>query len=149
VQVEFDHYSLRIDGVRRLIRAGSLHYFRVPAPNLWRDRLQKMRAAGLNAVDIYYPWNYHSESPGEYDFSGTRDIDRLHDMIEQEGLLLIARPGPYICAEIDMGGIPAWVTRDPQAFLRCRVEGDFVYSRNFIDASGSTRSCRASRGART
>lgn len=135
MQVDFDHYSLRIDGVRRLIRAGSLHYFRLPAPNLWRDRLQKMRAAGLNAVDIYYPWNYHSEVQGEYDFSGTRDIDRLHDMIEQEGLLLIARPGPYICAEIDMGGIPAWVLRDPQVFPRCRLDGEFTYSRDFIEAT--------------
>ncbi len=63
MQVEFDRHSLKIDGTRRLIRSGSLHYFRLPDPGLWADRLQKMKAAGLNAVDLYYPWNYHSEHP--------------------------------------------------------------------------------------
>ena len=94
MQVEFDRYSLTIDGERKLIRSGSLHYFRLPDPELWRDRIEQMRQAGLNAVDLYYPWNYHSEVPGEYSFSGFRDIDRLHQMIDEAGLYLIARPGP-------------------------------------------------------
>ncbi len=135
MRVEFDHYSLRIDGARTLIRSGSLHYFRLPSPELWRDRIEKMREAGLNAVDLYYPWNYHSTAPGDYDWSGPRDVDRLHDMIEEAGLLLIARPGPYVCAEIDMGGLPAWLLRHPQVFPRCRVRGEFTYSRDFIDAT--------------
>jgi hypothetical protein len=135
VLVEFDRYSLRIDGERRLIRSGSIHYFRLPAPDLWRDRVEQMRAAGLNAVDVYYPWSYHSEAPGRYDFSGTRDVDRLHDAIEQAGLYLIARPGPYICAEIDLGGLPAWLLRDRSCVLRCRSGGSHVYSRAFLDAT--------------
>ena len=107
MQVDFDRHSLRVDGVRKLVRAGSLHYFRLPAADLWRDRIAKMRDAGLNAVDVYYPWNYHSPRAGEYDFDSIRDVDLLHDMIEEAGLWLIARPGPYICAEIDGGGLPA------------------------------------------
>lgn len=134
VRIGFDRRSLRVDGARRLIRAGSLHYFRLPAPELWRDRLDLMRRAGLNAVDLYYPWNYHSESRGEYEFSGPRDVDLLHDMIEEAGLYLIARPGPYVCAELDLGGLPAWLLRDPGMLLRCRDNGEFSYSRPYLDA---------------
>ena len=135
MQIEFDHYSLRVDGVRRLVRSGSLHYFRLPSPALWRDRLEKMRQAGLNAVDIYYPWNYHSAAPGDYDFAGLRDVDRLHDLIEEAGLWLIARPGPYICAEIDFGGLPAWLHNVPGVIPRCREATGFTYSRAFMEAT--------------
>ncbi len=132
MQVDFDRYSLRVDGRRRLVRAGALPYFRLPSPDLWRDRLEKMVGAGLNAVDLYYPWNYHSEAPGEYDFTGFRDVDLLHDMIEEAGLWLIARPGPYICAEVDLGGLPAWLLRDPEVIRRCRTLSGFSYSRAFV-----------------
>lgn len=134
MHVEFDHYSLKLDGARRIVRAGSLHYFRLPDPRLWEDRIAKMKAAGLNAVDLYYPWNYHCEHPGEYDFTGIRDLERLHDLIEQAGMWLIARPGPYICAEIDMGGLPAWLLR-ANVIPRCRSELGFSYSRDFMDAT--------------
>ncbi len=135
MRVEFDRYSLRIDGERVLIRSGSLHYFRLPSPALWRDRIAKMKDAGLNAVDVYYPWNYHSAAPGDYDWSGIRDVERLHDMIEAAGLYLIARPGPYICAELDLGGLPAWLLRDSKVFPRCRVDGEYSYSRDFVTAT--------------
>ena len=135
MQVELDGKSLLVDGRRRLIRSGSLHYFRLPAPELWRDRLEKMRAAGLNAVDVYYPWNYHSQSRGEYTWSGAHDVDRLHDMIEEAGLWLIARPGPYICAELDLGGLPAWLLRERDVILRCRTRRGFSYSRGFLEAT--------------
>ena len=133
MRVEFDRYSLSVEGTRRLVRAGALPYFRLPSPDLWRDRLEKMAAAGLNAVDLYYPWNYHSEASGEYDFTGFRDVDLLHDMIEEMGLWLIARPGPYICAEVDLGGLPAWLLRDPDVIRRCRTQAGFSYSRAFLE----------------
>ncbi len=134
MRVELDRYSLRIDGERRLVRSGSLHYFRLPAVGSWRDRLAKFVDAGLNAVDVYYPWNYHSDAPGVCDFSGPRDVDRLHDLIEEAGLWLIARPGPYICAEIDLGGLPAWLLRDPALVRRCRTPRGFVYSLPYMRA---------------
>ncbi len=134
LRVEFDRYSLRVDGRRRIVRSGSLHYFRLPARELWRDRIAKMKDAGLNAVDVYYPWNFHSERAGEYDFADLRDIEHLHDLIEEAGLYLIARPGPYICAEVDLGGLPAYLLRDPSVVLRCRKSGGFAYSMAYLEA---------------
>jgi hypothetical protein len=135
LHVELDHHSLVLDGARRIVRAGSLHYFRLPGQGLWEDRIEKMKAAGLNAVDIYYPWNYHCEFQDEYDFTGIRDLDKLHDLIEQAGMWLIARPGPYICAEIDAGGLPAWLLQRPGVLPRCRSDLGFSYSRDFMQAT--------------
>ena len=134
MRVDFDRYSLRVDGRRVIVRAGSLHYFRLPARELWRDRIAKLKDAGLNAVDVYYPWNFHSEHAGEYDFSDLRDIEHLHDLVEEAGLWLIARPGPYICAEVDLGGLPAYLLRDPAVVMRCRRPAGFSYSRAYMAA---------------
>jgi hypothetical protein len=83
---------------------------------------------------VYYPWSFHSDAPGHYDFAGVRDVDRLHDLIEEAGLYLIARPGPYVCAEIDAGGLPGWLVADPSAVLRCRRPGGYSYSRGYMAA---------------
>src|SRR5512139_3315826 len=98
MNVTFDRKSLLIDGRRVFLRGGSFHYFRLPAPGLWRDRLLKIKRAGYNAVDLYFPWSYHSDAPGRYDFSGVRDVDYLLDLVEETGLYLIARPSPFINA---------------------------------------------------
>ena len=132
MRVELDRHSLRVDGRRVIVRSGSLHYFRLPARALWRDRIAQFRDAGLNAVDVYYPWNYHAERRDELDWSGLRDVEHLHDLIEQAGLYLIARPGPYVCAEIDFGGLPAWLLRDATLVPRCRTPEEFVYSRSYM-----------------
>jgi beta-galactosidase len=111
--VTYDRYSLRVDGKPIYLWSGSFHYWRLPSPDLWRDVLQKMKAAGFNAVEIYFHWGYHSPRRGSYDFSGIRDVDRLLDMARDAGLYVIARPGPYINAESDAGGFPGWlVTSD-------------------------------------
>ena len=134
MRVEFDRYSLRLDGRRVIVRAGSLHYFRLPSRELWRERIAQLADAGLNAVDVYYPWSYHEERPGELRFEGLRDVERLHDEIERAGLWLIARPGPYVCAEIDFGGLPAWLLRDRALVPRCRTREGFVFSRSYMEA---------------
>src|SRR5262249_754558 len=133
LRVAFDRHSLRVDGRRVIVRAGSLHYFRLPARALWRDRIAQLADAGLNAVHVYYPWDYHEARPGGLDFAGLRDVDHLHDLIEQAGLYLIARPGPYVCAEIDFGGLPAWLLRDQALIPRCRTREGFVYSRVYME----------------
>jgi beta-galactosidase GanA len=102
--VTYDHYSLVVDGQRVVVRAAEFHYFRLPSPDLWRDVLEKYRAAGFNAVSIYFDWAYHSPAPGVYDFTGVRDVDALLRTAEQVGLYVIARPGPYINAEASGGG---------------------------------------------
>jgi len=107
--VTFDRHSLIIDGKPTYLWSGSFHYWRLPSPESWKDVLQKMKAAGFNAVEIYFHWGYHSPKRGVYDFSGIRDVDRLLDMARDVGIYVIARPGPYINAETDAGGFPDWL----------------------------------------
>ena len=109
-RVSFDSYSFLIDGKRTYIWSGEFHPYRLPSPELWPDIFQKMKAAGFNAVSIYFSWGYHSPREGEYDFSGVRDLDRLLDDARDAGIYVIARPGPYINAEVDSGGFPLWLT---------------------------------------
>ncbi|MEU6352653.1 beta-galactosidase [Streptomyces sp. NPDC047072] len=108
--VTLDGYSFLVDGRRTYLWAGEFHYFRLPSPDLWRDIFQKMKAAGFNSTSLYFDWGYHSPKPGVYDFTGVRDVDKLLDMAEEAGLYVIARPAPYINAEVDGGGLPGWLT---------------------------------------
>ncbi|GAA3341661.1 beta-galactosidase [Amorphoplanes nipponensis] len=108
--IGYDRYSLTIDGRRTFVWSGEFHPFRLPSPGLWRDVLQKMKATGYNAVSVYFDWGYHSPRPGVYDFTGVRDMDRLLSLAAEVGLYVIARPGPYINAEVDAGGYPGWLT---------------------------------------
>ncbi|GLX34572.1 beta-galactosidase [Streptomyces roseochromogenus] len=94
------------------VLSGSLHYFRVH-PGQWADRLERVAALGLNTVDTYVPWNFHERTPGEVRFDGPRDLDRFIGLAGRAGLDVIVRPGPYICAEWDNGGLPAWLTGTP------------------------------------
>lgn len=99
------------------VLSGSLHYFRVH-PAQWRDRLERMVALGLNTVDTYVAWNFHERRRGEVDFSGWRDLERFLELAAEVGLDAIVRPGPYICAEWDNGGFPAWLSGTPGLRLR-------------------------------
>lgn len=101
------------------ILSGEMHPFRVPEP-YWKDRLLKARAMGLNTVCTYVFWNTLEEVPGQFDFSGNRDIARYVRLAQEAGLRVILRPGPYACAEWDFGGLPAWLLKDPDIRVRCR-----------------------------
>jgi len=94
-----------------------MHYSRVPSA-YWCDRLEKMYAAGLNAVQTYVPWNYHEDQPGIYDFQDERNLTKFVQTAQEVGLLVILRAGPYMCGEWEMGGLPAWLLRDPNIKLR-------------------------------
>lgn len=107
--VTYDAHSLMIDGRHVYIWSGEFHYWRLPSPDAWRDVLEKIHAAGFNAVSIYFDWGYHSSAPAKYDFGGVRDVDKLLSIASQVGLYVIARPGPYINAETDSGGFPGWL----------------------------------------
>lgn len=94
------------------IISGAVHYFRVP-PLYWGDRLQKARAMGLNTVETYVPWNFHEPRRGEFDFASPwRDITRFVRLAAREGLQVIVRPSPFICAEWEWGGHPSWLLED-------------------------------------
>ncbi|MFR9796751.1 glycoside hydrolase family 35 protein [Streptomyces sp. MS06] len=99
------------------VLSGSLHYFRVH-PEQWADRLERLAALGLNTVDTYVPWNFHERAPGDVRFDGWRDLERFVRLAQDQGLDVIVRPGPYICAEWDNGGLPAWLTGTPGMRLR-------------------------------
>lgn len=132
LNVTFDNKSLLINGKRTFIISGAFHYFRLPHRSLWKDRFKKMKECGLNAADIYFPWHYHSPEEGQYDFSGPRDVDAVMDEAEAAGLYLICRAGPYCCAEIDAGGFPGWLLTTKDVILRCRKDGQFVYSEKYL-----------------
>jgi len=108
-----------LDGKPVIIRSGEMHYPRVP-PEHWRDRFRKAKAMGLNAITTYVFWNLHEPSPGKFDFSGGLDVARFAKIAQEEGLLLIIRPGPYICTEWDFGGLPAWLVRDGKMHIRTK-----------------------------
>jgi len=122
--VGYDRYSFTIHGRRVFLVSGEFHYWRLPAPDRWADVFSRMRAAGLNAVSIYFNWAYHSPARGIYDFEGIRDVERVLRAAAAAGLYVIARPGPCIYAETNGLGFPLWLlgsmaparTRDP-AFL--------------------------------
>ena len=107
-----------LNGKEFRIYSGCIHYFRVPEA-LWRDRLAKLKAAGLNTVETYVAWNMHEAKKGEYVFSGMADIVKFIKTAQELGLYVILRPGPYICAEWDLGGLPAWILADKNVVLRC------------------------------
>lgn len=95
----------------RRIVSGELHYPRIPR-EYWRDRLRMARAMGLDTVSTYVFWNRHEPRPGTYDFSGENDVAEFVRSTQREGLDVILRPGPYVCAEWDFGGLPAWLLAD-------------------------------------
>lgn len=106
-----------LDGSPFQILSGALHYFRVH-PDLWADRIDKARRMGLNTIETYVAWNAHSPERGEFDLSGGLDLDRFLKLIAEAGMYAIVRPGPYICAEWDNGGLPTWLLRDPELRVR-------------------------------
>ncbi|KAJ8637854.1 hypothetical protein MRB53_012121 [Persea americana] len=90
------------------IIGGDLHYFRV-LPQYWEDRLLRAKALGLNTIQTYVPWNLHESQPGKWTFEGMADIESFLKLAQKLGFLVMLRPGPYICAEWDLGGFPAWL----------------------------------------
>jgi hypothetical protein len=113
------------DGVPFRLISGSVHYNRIP-PDLWADRLARAKALGLNAVQFYVPWNFHQPQPGPdgvLPFEGWRDVARFIRTAGEAGLLVLLRPGPYICGGAGKGGVSSAVSSsvdtDTAAVLYC------------------------------
>ncbi|MBM7568246.1 beta-galactosidase [Paenibacillus sacheonensis] len=109
--------SLRINGQSEIILCASLFYFRIPRA-LWRDRIEQVKAFGYNAIDVYFPWNYHEREEGSWDFTGERDAEAFLQLAKEAGLWVVARPGPYICSEWDGGGLPAYLFAKEHMVIR-------------------------------
>nr|XP_020456096.1 beta-galactosidase-1-like protein 2 [Monopterus albus] len=114
------------------ILGGSIHYFRVPR-TYWEDRLLKMKACGLNTVTTYVPWNLHEPERGVFSFDGQLDLEAYLRLAASLGLWVILRPGPYICAEWDLGGLPSWLLRDQSMRLRTTYSGFTDAVNSFFD----------------
>ncbi|AZB42205.1 beta-galactosidase [Bacillus sp. FJAT-42376] len=99
------------------ILSGSIHYFRV-VPEYWEDRLKKLKMLGLNTVETYIPWNVHEPEKGQFEFTGMADLERFIQTAAGLGLNVILRPAPYICAEWEFGGLPAWLLKGQEMELR-------------------------------
>lgn len=113
--------DLRLGGEPFQIISGSFHYFRT-VPEYWRDRLEKLKNMGCNTVETYIPWNFHEPKKGEFLWDGMRDICGFIRTAQELGLYVIIRPSPYICAEWEFGGLPAWLLKDRNMRLRCCYE---------------------------
>ena len=121
-----------LDGEPFKIYSGAMHYFRT-LPEYWEDRLLKLKSAGFNTVETYVCWNLHEPQQGVFDFSGMLDIVRFVETAKKLGLYAIVRPGPYICAEWDFGGLPAWLLADKNIELRCNNEAYLKYVRAYLE----------------
>lgn len=127
------HNDFLLDGRPHRVLSGALHYFRV-LPQQWEDRLLKLKAMGLNCVETYVAWNLHEPQPGEFDFTGGLDLPAFVRLAGSLGLHVIVRPGPYICAEWEFGGLPAWLLADPDMALRCMYPPYLDAVARFLDA---------------
>lgn len=106
------------DGRPIKIISGAVHYFR-NMPDTWEDIFKKLKALGCNCVETYCAWNMHEKQKGTYDFSGILDIAKFIKIAQSEDLMVIVRPGPYICAEWEFGGLPWWIQTDENMEIRC------------------------------
>ncbi|MCQ2754326.1 MAG: beta-galactosidase [bacterium] len=131
MDIKFDKHSLIINGQRVFVKSGAYHYFR--SPGMEKDRFAKMKSAGYNAVDIYFHWGYHSIAQGEYDFTGFKDVRKILQAAKDEGLFVIARPGPFINAEVSAGGLPLWLLEKENIIPRNRIGTEYHYSQEYMD----------------
>lgn len=113
-----------LDGKPYKIISGSIHYFRT-VPQYWQDRLEKLLAMGCNTVETYIPWNMHEPKKGQFVFDGMLDVVGFVKLAQKLGLYVILRPSPYICAEWEFGGLPAWLLAEDGMRLRVNY-GPFV-----------------------
>ncbi|WP_141503076.1 beta-galactosidase [Paenibacillus luteus] len=131
-QLHYDAKSFIIGGKRVFLNIASIHYFRMPRQE-WREVLVKAKLAGMNCVDTYFAWNVHESEEGNWDFSGDNDCGAFLDLCSELGLWVIARPGPFICAEWDFGGFPYWLKTKEKIQFRTDNEEYLRYVYRYFD----------------
>lgn len=121
------------DGKKTKIISGAVHYFR-NMPDTWPDIFKKLKAIGCNCVETYCVWNMHEKHKGEYDFTGNLNIAAFIRQAQKEDLMVIVRPGPYICAEWEFGGLPWWIQTDENMEIRCSNKAYIKCFDKYLDA---------------
>ncbi|MCT4587789.1 MAG: beta-galactosidase [Carboxylicivirga sp.] len=114
-----------LNGEPFLIRAGEIHFPRIPR-EYWEHRIQMVKAMGMNTICIYVFWNFHEQEEGQYDFTGQKDIAEFARLVQENDMYLIVRPGPYVCAEWDMGGLPWWLLKKKDLKVRTSKDKYFM-----------------------
>lgn len=112
VSVTYDGRALKINGERKIIISGSIHYPR-STPEMWPMLMKKAKDGGVNAIETYVFWNAHEPQRGQYDFTGNNDLVKFIKTVQEQGLFAILRIGPYVCAEWNYGGFPVWLHNLP------------------------------------
>jgi beta-galactosidase len=113
-------HDFLLDGKPFQIISGEMHPARIPR-EYWQQRIRMAKAMGCNTIAVYVFWNYHEPEPGHFDFTtGNKDIAAFIRLCKAEGLWVLLRPGPYVCAEWDWGGLPPWLLQIPDIKVRCR-----------------------------
>lgn len=120
------------NGEATSVLSGEMHYSRIPH-QYWRHRLQMVKAMGLNAVATYVFWNFHEEEPGKWNFEGDRNLAEYIRIAGEEGLMVILRPGPYVCAEWEFGGYPWWLQTIQGMEIRRDNPEFLAYTKLYID----------------
>ncbi|KAF4554041.1 putative glycosyl hydrolases family 35 protein 3 [Elsinoe fawcettii] len=133
--VTFDKQSLFVRGERIFFYSGEVHPFRLPVPGLWLDLFQKIKALGYNGVSFYVDWALLEGAPGDFSAEGVFAWEPFFEAAVESGIYLLARPGPYINAEVSGGGFPGWLSRVP-AYLRTNETAFVDASRNYISNIG-------------
>ncbi len=100
-----------------VVKAAEVHYPRIPEP-YWEHRIQMCKAMGMNTICIYIFWNLHEQNPDQFDFTGNKNIAKFCRLAQKHGMYVIVRPGPYVCAEWEMGGLPWWLLKKKDIKLR-------------------------------
>lgn len=108
-----------LNGQPFIVKAAEVHYPRIPRP-YWEHRIKMCKALGMNAVCIYIFWNIHEQKEGQFDFTGNNDVAEFCRLAQKNGMYVIVRPGPYVCAEWEMGGLPWWLLKKKDVRLRER-----------------------------
>ena len=134
---EITETSFLIDGKETVLRSGELHFDRIPL-EYWRHRLQMAKAMGLNTISIYLFWNKVEPNPDQIDRQNLADMTEFVKMCQEEGLWVILRPGPYVCAEWDMGGLPWWLLAKDSVRLRSRDPYFLERARKYLHLVGKT-----------
>ncbi|CAL9757532.1 unnamed protein product [Musa acuminata subsp. burmannicoides] len=119
--VSYDHRAVVIDGKRRVLISGSIHYPR-STPEMWPDLIQKSKDGGLDVIETYVFWNLHEPVQGQYDFGGRKDLVKFIKTVAAAGLYVHLRIGPYVCAEWNYGGFPVWLHFIPN--IKFRIDND-------------------------
>lgn len=114
---EIGNKTFLLNGKPFVVKAAEMHYPRIPA-EYWEHRIQMCKALGMNTICLYAFWNIHEQRPGQFDFSGQNDIAGFCRLAQKHGMYIIVRPGPYVCAEWEMGGLPWWLLKKKDIALR-------------------------------